>query len=345
MENSQEKVSFSEKAKAFFGKWGGLIACALAIIAIAFLFAPNVVVETKYYIGDEKVKEYFAYTIIDLVKGGQAWAYFGILGMVVIGAISNVIGSFVEKAKKNSAVASTLLYVLAIMMIFIGREVSMNVFYSTIEHFNDLSVEWGSAAFIVSSALAAFMSLSSADFSGSATTQAIAEDGVLIAAAFVLNFIKLFAMPTGGSVNFQMLPLMIIALRRGPLHGLVSGGLVYGLLTCITDGYGLYTFPFDYLVGFGSVAVMGFFSGLILNKDANGYNLKGELFILVGGVLATLVRLVGGMASSMVFYETGFFDSFIYNIGYVGISGLLAIAVLMALYGPLARTNKTFPAK
>ena len=345
MENSQEKVSFSQKAKAFFGKWGGLIACALAVIAVAFLFLPNVSVEIKYYVDGQKIKEYFDYTIIDLMKGSQAWAYIGMLAMVVIGAISNVVGSFVEKAKKNLTVASTLLYVLAIMMVFIGREVAMNAFQYSVADFNDLAIEWASAAFIISIALAAFVSLSSADFSGSATPQAIAEDGVLIAAAFVLNFIKLFAMPTGGSVNFQMLPLMIIALRRGPLHGLVSGGIVYGLLTCITDGYGLYTFPFDYLVGFGSVAVMGFFSSLILNKDTNGYNLKGELFILVGGIIATLVRLIGGMASSMVFYETGFVDSFIYNIGYVGVSGLLAIAVLMALYGPLARTNKTFPAK
>ena len=37
---------------------------------------------------------------------------------------------------------------------------------------------------------------------------------------------------------------------------------IFGLVTCLTDGYGFYTYPFDYLIGFGSIAVFGFFSRL-----------------------------------------------------------------------------------
>ena len=118
----------------------------------------------------------------------------------------------------------------------------------------------------------------------------IAENGILIAMAFGLNFIKIPVGATGGSINFQMLPLMIIALRRGPASGLICGGILFGLLTCLTDGYGFACYPFDYLIGFGSVAVMGFFRPFIFGQNQKGYNFKGEAFLLLAGVLSTFIR-------------------------------------------------------
>ncbi|MCQ2772674.1 MAG: hypothetical protein MJ238_05330 [Bacilli bacterium] len=86
-ENIQEKT-LANKISDFIVKWGGVIAAGLAVVAALFLLAPNVMVEIKYYVGDEKVKEYFAKSIIDLCSGKQAWAYISILCMVVCRSIN-----------------------------------------------------------------------------------------------------------------------------------------------------------------------------------------------------------------------------------------------------------------
>ncbi|MCR5491263.1 MAG: energy-coupled thiamine transporter ThiT, partial [Bacilli bacterium] len=213
-----------------------------------------------------------------------------------------------------------------------------------IDNFNGASLGWGAAVSIAMCALAALFALSSSSYSNSDNVLTIAEDGVLIAAAFVLSYVKLPIATGGGSVNFQMLPLMIIALRRGPLHGFVTGGVIYGLLTCLTDGYGFATYPFDYLIGFGSAGVMGFFAPLILGENQKSYNAKGIIWIIVGGIASTFVRFVGSTVSSMVIYDVEFVGALIYNAVYIPVSGAIAIAILCALYGPLARVNSMFPA-
>lgn len=173
----------------------------------------------------------------------------------------------------------------------------------------------------------------------------ITEIGVLIGLALVLNFIKIVQLgATGGSVNFQILPLFILALRRGPLKGFVGAGIVYGLISCLLDGYGIYTFPFDYLLGMGSTCIIGFFSPLIFGENQKAYNLKGELFIFIGGSIATFFRFVGGCASSMIIYGLDLHAAMLYNVLYVFISGAIAIVVVMAIYGPIIKINKRYPA-
>ena len=127
--------------------------------------------------------------------------------------------------------------------------------------------------------LSAGLSLSQSYDETDFTIRDIAEDGILIAAAFGLNFIKIPVGPTGGSINLQMLPLMIIALRRGPFHGLVSGGIVYGLLTCLTDGYGFACYPFDYLIGRG----FGLLPPIHPWKEANPIQFERRAFPSIGG--------------------------------------------------------------
>jgi Predicted membrane protein len=173
------------------------------------------------------------------------------------------------------------------------------------------------------------------------STMDLVESGMLVGLAVVLNFIKL-PIQVEGSVNFQMLPLFILALRKGPLKGFIGAGIVFGIITCFTDGYGLYLYPFDYLVAFGACAIMGFFKPLILGKDQTGYNIKGEIWILVGGILSTAMRFVGHCVSSIVFFGLDVPGALIYNAAYVFISGGIALAVLMAMYGPLVKVNLYF---
>ncbi len=347
-ETNQAKQSKSASLKL----WGNVAAVAFAIAGALFTLAPLFTVELKWYVGETKMKDWIAINLVSALSGPYAdkswnWTIVIVLVLIGLGIILGGLGLLFkdkEKASDGLKIGAVFSYVLAICMVFVSKEAFNSIMQYNIENYNGIEANWGFAVCIAMLSFASVAELSATESAKNTSTQSIAEDAILIAVAFVLNFLKLFSMPTGGSVNFQMFPLFLIALRHGPTRGLIAGGLVYGLLTCITDGYGLYTFPFDYFIGFGSVAVIGFFSKFILNGKDN-YNLKGELFIFVACLLATLIRFVGGCTSSMVLYGYTLSASALYNVGYVGISGLISTVALMLLYGPLLKINKQFPVK
>lgn len=333
----------------FFEKWGAFIAIGLVVIALVFLLvSPVVNYDTKFTPqGAEKaVKNHFSVTFIGLfdAKYTPAWPAITIASLLGLGLILNVVAYFWKKYSDSVSVGATFAYILAIAMLFIEKDLFANFAGELIENFHGADIGWGAAVAIAFLVLAAIVSFPGAGYSKDANARAIAEDGILIAAALVLDFIKIPLMEEG-SINFQMLPLMIIALRRGPVHGFIAGGIVYGLISCLKDGYGFFYFPFDYLIGFGSVFAMGYFRKFILPEGETSYNVKSIVWIVVAGAITTFVRFVGGCISSMVFYGYDLGMAAAYNAGYVFISGGLAIAVLAALQGPLARINVMFPAE
>ena len=92
-------------------------------------------------------------------------------------------------------------------------------------------------------------------------TKIIAETVTLVALATVLSFIKIFEMPQGGSVTLaSMVPILLLALRRGPKVGL-AGAILYGVIQAMMDPYivGLPQAFLDYPVAFGFLGVAGFF--------------------------------------------------------------------------------------
>lgn len=252
---------------------------------------------------------------------------------------------FLKSFHKNFGFASMFIFLTCAVISIVGKDVLAQIMSEA--KGTDVSVK----STIVSTLPTIFLfilfgiTLSTSAKEINFTIRDITESGILIAAALVLNFIPLFKMPTGGSVNFQMLPLFILAIRRGPLKGFIGCGIIYGILSCLTDGYGFAFFPFDYLLAFGGVAVFGLFSKYILPENVDGYNLKGELMILAGGLCASVIRFVGGCISSMLFYDYSLKAAALYNVGYVFVSAGLALVIIMALYGPLLKVNKIFPAE
>ncbi|MGB3985379.1 MAG: energy-coupled thiamine transporter ThiT, partial [Limnochordia bacterium] len=55
------------------------------------------------------------------------------------------------------------------------------------------------------------------------------EVAVAVALAVALSFWKVLTMPQGGSVSLDMIPLLLLAARRGTPVGLL-GGLLFGLI-------------------------------------------------------------------------------------------------------------------
>ena len=89
--------------------------------------------------------------------------------------------------------------------------------------------------------------------------------------------------------------------------------------------------------------VLGFFKNQILPKDAQNYNIKGEIFIAVGCIIGTAVRFIGSTASSMIIYGYELIPAMEYNVLYIPASGGVAMVALMALYGPIIKLNRRYP--
>ena len=334
MEEKKETV-VEEKKNPFFSfldKFGHFILAGLGLFAIAALFLPILKVGN----GSINLIEYF----VGHYKYG--WSMYLTVALLALA----IAFAFLKMVNKYFLSFSTFAFILAEAMLALTK-----AFFKL----NDLAkpkVAVGLVLSLVLTGLAALVGLALSYNEEKMSVRDIAEEGMLVSLAFVLNLITLFKAPTGGSINLQMLPLFLLALRHGPTHGLIAGGIVYGMLTCLTDGYGIQTYPFDYLIGFGSIAVMGAFKNLVFNKDVmeedgnktKGYIL-GEVFIFVGGLLATFIRFMGSTASSMINYETSFVDSLIYNSMYIPISGAIAIVATMALFPALVMLNKKFPVK
>ena len=182
------------------------------------------------------------------------------------------------------------------------------------------------------------------------TTREICEEGVLIALAIVLdNFVKIKVQSGGGSVGFAAIPLFIIAIRHGPYKGFVASSVIFGLITCMLDGYGFQTYPFDYFIGFGGYCLVGLFFNLFKlfykNKKedyAQAEFIYSFIAVTIGCFLAMIVRYIGSCSSSMILYEYTLVDALIYNSTYIPMTMLIDWVAVLLLLKPILLINKKF---
>lgn len=161
----------------------------------------------------------------------------------------------------------------------------------------------------------------------------ITEIGILTALAVVFDlFVKIPTAIAGGSVGIAMIPLIIIAVHKGWFKGFIAGGVIFGLITCLTDGYGFATFPFDYFFAFGGVAVVGLFKDLVITEKETAMN---SVWFAVGIIACFAIRFVSSTISGMIVYGATFVESVVYQLSYIPgtllIDGILLLAMLPAL--------------
>jgi len=92
-------------------------------------------------------------------------------------------------------------------------------------------------------------------------TRVLAEVAMSVALAYVLNLIIVYHLPQGGSITLgSMVPILLIALRRGPRIGVFAGS-VFGLVQLFLGGYWftLVQVLLDYPVAFACLGLAGFF--------------------------------------------------------------------------------------
>ena len=95
-------------------------------------------------------------------------------------------------------------------------------------------------------------------------TRILVEIALTIALAVVLNLVKLWRMPYGGDVSLEMLPILVLALRRGWKPGVVAGAL-YGLVSLMFGAVVVHwaQFVLDYPLAYALVVVAGVVTALV----------------------------------------------------------------------------------
>ena len=170
-------------------------------------------------------------------------------------------------------------------------------------------------------------------------TRMLCEGAVMVALALVLNQLKIFRLPNGGSITLEMLPIFFYAVRWGVGPGLLAG-FAFGLLQMFIDGavaWGWQSLLLDYLVAFTPLGLAGLFKG----KDWG---------IFAGTVLGSVVRFIVHFISGITIYAivapTELFNmtftspwmySLAYNGSYMAIDMALCLVVFGLLYQPLKR--------
>lgn len=174
----------------------------------------------------------------------------------------------------------------------------------------------------------------------------IVEMSLLCALAIILDkFVKINIGATGGSINIAMFPLFIIALRHGPFKSFLAGGIVFGLITCLLDGYGIVTYPLEYLLAFGSIALLGFFAKTI-NNNLVKKDVKKSVFAYLIMILCIVgcgvIRVFGATLDSMFIYSYEFVPALVYNISYILPSMGFVLVIMCLLLPTIKMINNTF---
>ncbi|MCM3079898.1 energy-coupled thiamine transporter ThiT [Brevibacillus invocatus] len=161
------------------------------------------------------------------------------------------------------------------------------------------------------------------------------EMAMMAALALVFSEIKVFTMPQGGSVSLVMVPIALLAVRRGIIPGIVTG-LIVGLLQLFLGGYVVHPIQLllDYPVAFAALGFVG-----IVRISHFTSKPKRNVAIWSALLVGVLVRFACHFTSGIVWF--GEFApegmnvawySFVYNITYLlpemVISGIVLSIVL-----------------
>lgn len=277
---------------------------------------------------------------------------------LVVGAILSSINLFFKEEKKNLVRGLNVLALAGVASFIIIIAYSFNKFFD-IYDFSSLftttfkgyidTFSYSSFFIVFLLILLALCNVRRIFASVKYTTQDICEEAILISLAVVLDsFISFKVQAEGGSIGFAAIPLFIIAIRHGTYKGFVASAIMFGLITCMIDGYGFQTYPFDYFIGFGGYCLVGFFFNLFKhfykNKphDENYKNyefLYSALGVTVGCIAAMVVRYIGSTTSSMVLYGYDLPSALIYNSTYIPFTMLIDWLAVLLLLKPILMIN------
>ena len=178
------------------------------------------------------------------------------------------------------------------------------------------------------------------------TAKMIAFGALAIALSFVLSCVRLYRMPTGGSVTpGSMLPLMLFSVSFGVGPGLVAG-LAYGLLQYLQGGWWLNVWQFllDYLLAFAALGL----AGIAHNKKEHWLYISIPVAALGRAVCAILAGLMWvadtpleELTIGSIQFNSPLLYSIVYNGAYLIPDTLICLLLALLIAKPLVKIMKT----
>lgn len=165
----------------------------------------------------------------------------------------------------------------------------------------------------------------------------VTECGMLLAAALALSNIKLFQMPSGGSVSLGVLPLLLLSARHGLMTGCLSGALL-GLLMLTTRPFIVHPVQFvlDYPLAYAAIGLAGILAWQTPAKAATATT------------LANVIRLLLHVVAGAIFFVTeknsilqALSASCLYNLGHM----LPETVICVIIVSYIARNHQTLCAR
>jgi len=178
------------------------------------------------------------------------------------------------------------------------------------------------------------------------TAKMIAFGALAIALSFVLSCVRLYRMPTGGSVTpGSMLPLMLFSVSFGMGPGLVAG-LAYGLLQYLQGGWWLNVWQFllDYLLAFAALGLAGIAHN---KKDVWLYifipvaALGRALCAILAGLMWVADTPVEELTVGTMHFSSPLLYSIVYNGAYLVPDTLICLLLALLIAKPLVKIMKT----
>lgn len=170
----------------------------------------------------------------------------------------------------------------------------------------------------------------------------LVEGAMLIALATALSYLKILDMPFGGSITLEMIPLVVMGLRRGTKWGLFTG-FVHGLLQmiigfsnvlyCATLLSQIGCILLDYILAF---SVLG-----LASIAAKPFSKNKKLGYIVGSIIVCALRFVCSFLSGWLLwgaYAPEGMKPAVYSLVYNGAYMLPDTIIVAVVIGILAFT-------
>lgn len=138
----------------------------------------------------------------------------------------------------------------------------------------------------------------------------LVEIAIFAALGFVLDFVA-FKMPQGGSVSLVMIPIVLMAFRRGVLAGVITGLLV-GLLQIVSGLISVTPLSFsfvvmqvilDYLIAYAVVGLAGLLRSQYISYARNKNRGKMIFSIVIAVFIGSFLRYVTHVITGIFFFD------------------------------------------
>jgi len=162
----------------------------------------------------------------------------------------------------------------------------------------------------------------------------LTEIAIMAALSLILGMIKFSGVwPQGGSVSLEMVPIFLMAFRRGLKAGIFTG-LAVGLLQLLVNPYIVHPAQLilDYPLAFALAGVAGAFAPSISQNKA-----KRTILMIIGIFVGCFLRLASHVLSGVIFFSdfaeemNVWLYSFMYNASFMVVIFVITSLVVILL--------------